>query len=248
MTLSDDQCKSLLEYCRFATPLPRSRSKQKTDAGFLDPAYKKWSPSKSNHQGEDWNGSGGGDTDLGLPVRSEFPGTVKEIDSRNGWGLSVLVSVDDWVRQLINYAFRLHKIDLQLDVFEASYHHLHHWTIEEGQRVEAGWDIGSIGKGDKGLGWFAENSVIYTAHLHREYRHKSMPCLVRQSGRSEADIKSTHFDPALLRKFSRFSDRGNIQPLGERFSPYRLADVEDASKPGVLKLNSLGDKLYGRYV
>jgi murein DD-endopeptidase MepM/ murein hydrolase activator NlpD len=100
------------------------------------------------HMGDDWNGNGGGNTDLGAPVYSTAHGLViYSRDARMGWGKTVIVRHAYWEDGKWNYA-------------DSFYTHLHQMFVREGQQVQRGQLVGSIGT----------NRGMYTAHLHFEIR------------------------------------------------------------------------------
>jgi murein DD-endopeptidase MepM/ murein hydrolase activator NlpD len=103
------------------------------------------------HFGEDWNGRGGGDTDLGDPVYSIADGIVTfAYDVRGAWGNVVLV----------RHAYR-DPATGQVKYCDALYGHLQRMTVRVGQQVKRGEQLGTIGN----------NRGMYTAHLHFELRH-----------------------------------------------------------------------------
>lgn len=103
------------------------------------------------HFGDDWNGRGGGDSDLGDPVYSIADGVVTFAhDVRGGWGNVVLV----------RYGYRDPK-DGNVRFIDALYGHLHRMMAKTGDKVKRGQQIGTIGS----------NRGMYAAHLHFEIRH-----------------------------------------------------------------------------
>jgi len=109
------------------------------------------------HPGEDWNGNGGGDTDLGQPVFAIAKGKV--IWARacpSPWGKVIVIEH----RFLENGKIR--------KVY-AQYAHLQEISVKEGQVVERRQAIGKIGKGDLDE---------YPAHLHFEIRKHGLDSLV----------------------------------------------------------------------
>jgi murein DD-endopeptidase MepM/ murein hydrolase activator NlpD len=103
------------------------------------------------HFGEDWNGRGGGDSDLGDPVYSIADGVVTfAYDVRAGWGNVVL----------IRYAYRDPRSG-QVKFCDALYGHLDRMMVRTGQVVKRGQQVGTIGT----------NRGMYSAHLHFEIRH-----------------------------------------------------------------------------
>ena len=102
------------------------------------------------HPGEDWNGKGGGDTDLGDPIYAISNGKVIEFGHYPTWGNIVLIehALPDGTRTWSQYA------------------HLDRIMVSQvGQKVKRGQQIGTMGKGDKNR---------YLAHLHFEIRKKRL--------------------------------------------------------------------------
>ncbi|MBN2434130.1 MAG: peptidoglycan DD-metalloendopeptidase family protein [Spirochaetes bacterium] len=97
------------------------------------------------HLGEDWNGIGGGDTDLSDPVYSIGNGLVIfAANAGPGWGNVVMI---------------LHR--LKNDKLICSlYGHLHDYHVKPGDFVKHRFQIGNIGNADG----------LYYAHLHFELR------------------------------------------------------------------------------
>ena len=103
------------------------------------------------HFGEDWNGRGGGNTDLGDPVYSIGNGVVVwAYDLRGGWGNVAI----------IRHAYRDPKTG-QVRYCDSLYAHLHRMHCKVGQSVKRGDKIGTIGTA----------YGRYPAHLHFEIRH-----------------------------------------------------------------------------
>jgi murein DD-endopeptidase MepM/ murein hydrolase activator NlpD len=103
------------------------------------------------HFGEDWNGRGGGDTDLGDPVYSIADGIVTfAYDVRAGWGNVVIVrhGYRDPASGKVKYC-------------DSLYGHLQRISVRPGQQVRRGDQVGTIGN----------NRGMYAAHLHFEIRH-----------------------------------------------------------------------------
>ena len=101
------------------------------------------------HHGEDWNGKGGGNTDLGDPVYACGDGVVVQSrDVRVGWGNVVI----------IRHHYRDSKGKLQ--TVDSLYGHLNTRYVTLHQRVKRGQKIGTIGT----------NRGMYLAHLHFEIR------------------------------------------------------------------------------
>jgi hypothetical protein len=102
----------------------------------------------NGHLGEDWNGAGGGDTDLGDPVFCTSHGIVVFArDFRSGWGNVIIV------RHVYVEGGETRFVD-------SLYGHLNAILVREGQQVKRGEKIGTIGS----------NHGMYDAHLHFEMR------------------------------------------------------------------------------
>ena len=99
----------------------------------------------NHHLGEDWNGMGGGNTDLGDPVYAMSDGVVVEAeDYEGGWGNVVRVR---------------HRLGDGKQV-ESLYGHLDQIDVQLGESVAMGQQLGSIGTAHG----------QYLAHLHFEIR------------------------------------------------------------------------------
>ncbi|MHB9023956.1 MAG: peptidoglycan DD-metalloendopeptidase family protein, partial [Armatimonadota bacterium] len=104
----------------------------------------------NNHLGEDWNGNGGGDTDLGDPVYATANGEVvvsSDFGGPDGWGNVVMIQHDS-----------------PEGIRTSMYAHMNSRSVNTGNIVSRGQQIGTIGK--TGGPWGAANS----AHLHFEIR------------------------------------------------------------------------------
>jgi len=102
------------------------------------------------HLGEDWNGSSGGNNDLGDPVYSIAHGVVVfSEDYKKGWGNVIIV----------RHAFR--GKDGQISFVDSLYGHLNDRYSRVGDQVTRGQKIGTIGRGPGNM---------YVAHLHFEIR------------------------------------------------------------------------------
>ena len=100
---------------------------------------------ENNHSGEDWNGNGGGDSDLGDPIYAIANGWVSVSENKGGGWCNVVRVV--------------HQVD---GVFlESLYAHLDTMDKEVGEWVKRGEQIGTIGK-----------CADYFAHLHLELRNQ----------------------------------------------------------------------------
>lgn len=125
----------------------------------------------NGHIGEDWNGAGGGDSDLGDAVYSIAHGVVVYArDYRSGWGKVVIV----------RHAFF---DNCQTQHADSLYGHLHDIFVQEGQQIARGERVGTIGN----------NRGMYDAHLHFELRNNLQVGLLRTSFARDL---STYSDPS----------------------------------------------------
>ena len=99
---------------------------------------------ENNHLGDDWNGVGGGNSDLGDPIYAIGNGYISEVkDYGGGWG---------------NVLRIVHLKDNTL--YESLYAHCDTILVKEKQFVKKGDKIATIGN----------NNGQYLAHLHLEVR------------------------------------------------------------------------------
>ncbi|MEF3694032.1 MAG: peptidoglycan DD-metalloendopeptidase family protein, partial [Candidatus Cloacimonadota bacterium] len=100
------------------------------------------------HLGEDWNGEGGGNTDLGQPVYASSNGTVVyRGNGGTGWGNVIIIR---------------HQLSSGTLV-ETLYAHLNSMSVNNGQDVNRRSQIGTIG----------DAGGLYSAHLHYELRYSN---------------------------------------------------------------------------
>ncbi len=103
---------------------------------------------KNNHLGDDWNGNGGGNSDLGDSVYVISEGYVTQaINFYGGWG------------RVMRVAHAIPKGD-SLMIVESLYAHMDTMYVRRGQWIKKGDKIGTIGNA----------GGIYLAHLHLEIR------------------------------------------------------------------------------
>ena len=146
------------------------------------------------HFGEDWNGRGGGDSDLGDPVYSCADGVVTFAhDVRQGWGNVVL----------IRHAYR-DPTSGQVKFIDSLYGHLDKMMVKTGQGVKRGQQVGTIGT----------NRGMYPAHLHFEMRHNITIGMARNS--VQADLKNWADHTQFITKYRRLKRewRGVAVPTG----------------------------------
>lgn len=124
------------------------------------------------HFGEDWNGRGGGNTDLGDPVYAIADGVVTFAHNvKVGWGNVVLT----------RHAYR-DPATGQVKFCDTLNGHLDSIMVKQGQQIKRGQQIGTIGT----------NFGMYPAHLHFEIRHDLSIGMQRES----ADATEAHWaDP-----------------------------------------------------
>ena len=103
---------------------------------------------KNFHLGEDWNGNGGGNTDLGDPIFAIANGLVTFTeDVCCGWGN--IIRIVHKIPNHPNYTY-----------VESLYAHMHNINVKNGEFVKRGQQIGTIGTAHG----------RYKAHLHFEMR------------------------------------------------------------------------------
>lgn len=103
------------------------------------------------HFGEDWNGKGGGDSDLHDPIYAIGNGVVTfAYDIRAGWGRVII----------IRHAYRDPKSG-QVKFIDSLYGHNRKMLVKVGDKVQRGQQIATMGN----------NRGMYMAHLHFEIRH-----------------------------------------------------------------------------
>ena len=125
----------------------------------------------NGHLGEDWDGLGGGDTDLRDPVYSIGDGVVVFArDVHLGWGNVVIV------RHVFRESGGVKNID-------ALYGHLNSILVRPGQRVLRGQQLATIGNAHG----------LYDAHLHFELRKNIGIGMSRAAFRRDL---SNYYDPS----------------------------------------------------
>jgi murein DD-endopeptidase MepM/ murein hydrolase activator NlpD len=145
----------VLAFCGSNIVLAQTAAVRLSD-GFVCPVglggekkyYKSRGFRPNGHLGEDWNGAGGGDTDLGDAVFCTAHGIVVFArDFKMGWGNVVIV------RHAYLEGGETRFVD-------SLYGHLHVISVREGQSINRAQKIGTIGS----------NKGMYDAHLHFELR------------------------------------------------------------------------------
>jgi murein DD-endopeptidase MepM/ murein hydrolase activator NlpD len=124
----------------------------------------------NGHLGEDWDGVGGGDTDLGDPVYVIGDGVVVFArDCHQGWGNVVII------RHAYRDGLGTHYVD-------SLYGHLDKILVKRGQGVRRGQQVATIGNAHG----------LYDAHLHLEVR-KNLE--IGMSRDKFAQDSSNYYDP-----------------------------------------------------
>ncbi len=147
-------------------------------AGFLEESYK--TATGSYHPAEDWNGVGGGNTDLGQPVYAISEGTVVRVcdgkepgeEDEKYYGLEVQIQ---------------HSLPDGTIVY-SSYWHLESILVPENSILTRGQQIGKIGNVHGN----------YLAHLHFEIHKEKNPCYYWPGGDAAAlnIIQTEYFSPS----------------------------------------------------
>jgi len=133
--------------------------------------YKARGMRAQGHLGEDWDGVGGGDTDLGDPVYAIGDGVVVFArDCHQGWGNVII----------IRHAYR---DGLGVRNVDSLYGHLQKILVHRGQAVRRGQQIAAIGNAHG----------LYDAHLHLEVRKN---IAIGMSRDKFAQDFSNYYDPS----------------------------------------------------
>jgi murein DD-endopeptidase MepM/ murein hydrolase activator NlpD len=151
------------------------------------------------HFGEDWNGVGGGDSDLGAPVYACADGIIVfSYDVRGGWGNVII----------IRHAYR-DPATRTVKFVDSLYGHLDKRMGRMGQEVKRGQQVGTIGN----------NYGMYPAHLHFEIRHDITIGMHRESVACTLDHWAVPTD--FINKNRRLNKEFTKQamPIGT-FKPY----------------------------
>ena len=120
--------------------------------------YRGYTP--NGHLGEDWNGIGGGNSDIGDPICSVAHGVVVFSDDvAGGWGNCIIV----------RHAYRGESGKIRL--VDSQYGHLLKRYVKLHDRVRRGQKIGEMGS----------NRRMYWSHLHFEMRKELRLGMARSS-------------------------------------------------------------------
>lgn len=153
----------------------------------------------NGHLGEDWNGDGGGDTDLGDPIYAIGNGlVVLARDVRVGWGNVVIV----------RHSFREPAEGDAIKTIDSLYGHLDSILVKEGQAVSRGQQIATMGTAHG----------QYDAHLHFEIRKNLTVGMSRSS--FPRDFQ-TYWDPTQFLATHRvLRGSGGVLMAVNTFVPY----------------------------
>lgn len=176
------------------------------------------------HLGEDWNGKGGGDSDLGDPVCASGDGVVVfSEDYLRGWGNVVIIRHA--------YVDESGKVAL----LDSLYGHLDRLVVRKYQLVKRGQQIGTIGTAHG----------KYAAHLHFEMRKNIKIGMARGSFDQGY---SNYFSPRQFIATRRTLRSGaNVAVPVDTFSSPPDSELSDASspksedRPGVPPVPTRGD-------
>lgn len=144
----------------------------------------------NSHLGDDWNGNGGGDSDMGDPVYAIADGVVVFSDDyKRRWGNVVI----------LRHAYR--EKNGALTYVDSLYGHLDRRMAKMYQVVKRGQQIGTIGN----------CYGVYAAHLHLEVR-KNLRIGMNRS--SFAKDYSNYYSPkAFIADHRSLSGRGETVPV-----------------------------------
>lgn len=144
----------------------------------------------NGHLGEDWNGNGGGNTDLGDPVYATGDGLVVfSRDYKRGWGNVVIV----------RHAYREH--DGQVRYIDSLYGHLDRRHVQRNQIVKRGQQLGTIGTAHG----------KYYAHLHFEIRKNLNIGMARSSFKK--DYSCYHSPRAFIKAHRKLRPENRWHPV-----------------------------------
>ena len=177
----------------------------KPDAGGY---HKARGYTSNGHMGEDWNGNGGGDTDLGDAIYSTARGiVVVSEDIKVGWGNCIIV----------RHAYRDPTGKIQM--VDSQYGHLQARIASVGDVVERGQKIGTMG-GNRGM---------YPVHLHFEMR-KNLHIGMNRSQFARDD--SNYYSPSAFIASHRTlpADFTKVDIPTKGFTPYAVQMAESAKK------------------
>lgn len=143
------------------------------------------------HYGEDWNGRGGGNTDMGDPVYAIGEGIVTFAHNVGaGWGNVVLT----------RHAFR-DPLSGQVKIIDTLNGHLDKIMVKEGQKLVRGQVIGTIG----------DAFGRYPAHLHFEIRRNLRIGMQRSS--VPADLENWSDPTVFINRYRKLNREWRPVPV-----------------------------------
>lgn len=139
------------------------------------------------HPGEDFNGPGGGNSDLGMPVYPICAGEVSFISpiGKPNYGWGNLVYVKHNMKEYFS-SFGVPQPEWCPDFVWSQYAHLEDVNVVEGQKVDQREPIATLGGTG---GWYA--------HLHHEIRKRPLGVWYYPDKTKDADwINKNYFEPS----------------------------------------------------
>lgn len=168
----------------------------------------------NGHLGEDWNGQGGGDSDLGDPIYATARGVV--VFSANigvGWGNMII----------IRHVYR--EADGRISMVDSLYGHMLERKVKEGDIVERGQLIATMGG----------NNGMYPVHLHFEM-HKNLSMGPNRSGFAH-DYSNYYSPTAFINAHRQLSgEYAKYEVPVDTFAPYGKSLTDEQAK-GAQRLN-----------
>lgn len=163
----------------------------------------------NGHLGDDWNGKGGGNTDLGDPVYGIAHGVVVFAQNfGHGWGNVVIVR-------------HAYEEGGQTKFADSLYGHLDQIHVRENQQLRRGQQLGTIGTG----------GGLYDAHLHLEIRKDLRVGMARH--RFPKDEK-VYFSPVdFINAHRRLKPSAGVVAVpANTFVPFEVMTPADAPAEG----------------
>lgn len=184
----------------------------------------------NGHLGEDWNGSGGGDSDEGDPIYCIGRGVVVlSEDVKVGWGNVVI----------IRHVYR--EVTGKVEMVDSLYGHLLERKVRVGQTIERGQLVGTMG-GNRGM---------YPVHLHLEVR-KNLTIGMNRS-KFARDYSNYHSPTAFINAHRQLpADFRKYDVPVNTFAPYggeltdAQQDVSRSTSPTTFTHRSSGVSRTGR--
>ncbi len=141
------------------------------------------------HAGEDWNGDGAANSDLGSPVHAVAHGLVVLSENTSiGHGHVIMVRHNYWDPKG------------RLQVCESSYHHLQQRLVQAGDHVKRGQKIGTMGNANG----------LYPVHLHFELR--KTPGMGLEQSKYEKSTKNYWEPSEFIREHRPAKKRATVPP------------------------------------